>query len=64
MAEDLDARAVVMTDVRRLLHGLTVSEAAKQLGVSHQRIRDLMHGRIDLFTVDALQHMRDNTDLP
>lgn len=37
--------------------GWTQKEAAKQLGVTQPRISDLVRGRIDLFSIDALVTM-------
>ena len=36
---------------------LTQSAAAKLLGVTQQRISDLVRGRIDLFSIDGLINM-------
>lgn len=37
--------------------GWTQAEAAKRLGVSQPRISDLMRGKINLFSIDALVGM-------
>jgi predicted XRE-type DNA-binding protein len=37
--------------------GLTQAQAARQLGVTQPRISDLMRGKIELFSVDALIEM-------
>jgi predicted XRE-type DNA-binding protein len=37
--------------------GLTQSEAARQFGVTQPRISDLIRGKVDLFSIDALVNM-------
>jgi predicted XRE-type DNA-binding protein len=48
-----------MIVVRRLIEdrNLTQVEAAKLLGVTQPRIRNIVRGRIDLFSVDPLVDM-------
>lgn len=38
--------------------GVTSSEAARQFGVTQPRVSDLMRGKVDLFSIDALVNMR------
>jgi predicted XRE-type DNA-binding protein len=37
--------------------GITQAEAARQFGVTQPRMSDLMRGKIDLFSLDALMDM-------
>jgi len=55
-AEHLRIRSSLMIEVRKLIEerGLTQVEAAALMGVTQPRISDLVRGRIDLFSVDAL----------
>ena len=55
-AASLKARADVMTAVRGVVDTwkLTQSQAAKRLRISQPRLNDLLHGRIDKFSLDAL----------
>src|SRR5215210_51132 len=55
-AEHLRIRSTLMIAVRRLIEdrGLTQAEAAKLLGVTQPRMSNLVRGRIDLFSIDAL----------
>jgi predicted XRE-type DNA-binding protein len=58
-AENLRVRAELMVWILRTIERrkLTRAAAAKLLHVSQPRIRDLMSGKIDLFSVDALMEM-------
>jgi predicted XRE-type DNA-binding protein len=58
-AEHLRIRSTLMIAVRRLIEdrGLTQAEAAKLLGVTQPRMSNLVRGRIDLFSIDALVDM-------
>jgi predicted XRE-type DNA-binding protein len=47
---------VAITEQIRLA-GITQAGAAKRFGVTQPRISDLMRGRIDLFSIDALVNM-------
>jgi predicted XRE-type DNA-binding protein len=55
-AEHLLVRADLMIRVEKELRsrGFKVVEAARLLGISQPRVRDLLRGRIDLFTADDL----------
>lgn len=55
-AEHLLVRADLMIHVQKLLitRRLTQKAAAKLLGVTQPRVSDLLRGRIDLFSTDAL----------
>ena len=58
-AENLKIRSALMGHVRRLIdkHGLTQARAAKVMGVTQPRVSDLVRGKIDLFSIDALVAM-------
>jgi predicted XRE-type DNA-binding protein len=55
-AANMKARAALMVAIRDVVEGwhLTQGEAAKRLGVTQPRLNDLLRGRIDKFSVDAL----------
>ena len=58
-AEHLLIRADLMIQVQKLVaaRGLKQKAAAKTLGVTQPRVSDLLRGRIDLFSTDALIDM-------
>jgi predicted XRE-type DNA-binding protein len=58
-AESLRLRAELMVQIRRLIEGrkLTQAAAAKLLGVTQPRVSDLVRGKIDLFSIDTLVDM-------
>jgi len=62
-AEHLRIRSTLMIEVRKLIEArkLTQGEAAKLMGVTQPRISDLVRGRIDLFSIDALVGMPEST---
>jgi predicted XRE-type DNA-binding protein len=45
-------------DARREL-GLTLVKAAKVLGIAQPRVGDLVRGRLELFSIDALVELLD-----
>lgn len=55
-AANMRARSELMIAVRGKIEGWKVSqtEAARRLGLTQPRLNDLMRGRIDKFSVDAL----------
>ncbi len=55
-AAHMKARAELMIAIRDVVEGwrLTQGQAAKRLGVTQPRLNDLLRGRIDKFSVDAL----------
>ena len=55
-AASLRIRAELMEQIAALVErkGWTQAEAAKQCGVSQQRMSDLLRGRISKFSLDAL----------
>ena len=58
-AENLRIRSELMARLRSLIEkeGLTQARAARLLGVSQPRVSDLVRGKIDLFSIDALVNM-------
>ena len=56
VAAALKARAEVMRAVQRVVRGWDLSQtlAARKLGVSQPRLNDLLRGKIDKFSLDAL----------
>ena len=55
-AANLTLRSNLMDQITQIVKeaGWTQAEAAKQCGVTQPRINDLLRGRIDRFSVDAL----------
>jgi predicted XRE-type DNA-binding protein len=58
-AEHLQVRADLMIRIEKELgsRGLTQAKAAKLLGVNQPRVSDLLRGRVELFSADALIDM-------
>jgi len=56
-AEALKIRSDLMSELRRVIAGMTRVRAAELLGVSPQHVVELMRGHIDRFTIDALVSM-------
>jgi predicted XRE-type DNA-binding protein len=58
-AENLKLRANLMMALKEYVlgAGLSQADAAKVLGVTQPRISDLMRGKINLFSLDALVNM-------
>lgn len=58
-AENMKIRAALMRAVEDQIRakGWSQTEAAKRLGVTQPRVSDLMRGKIDLFSIDALVNM-------
>ena len=42
------------TKIREVVTGMTQAQAAKRFGVSQPRLNDLLRGKIDKFSLDAL----------
>jgi predicted XRE-type DNA-binding protein len=55
----MKVRATLMIEVQRYVNegGLTQLQAAKRLGITQPRLNDLLRGKIDKFSVDALVNM-------
>jgi len=58
-AENLKVRAALMAELSVYIDqaGLTQAQAARRFGVTQPRISDLVRGKIDLFSIDALVNM-------
>ena len=58
-AENLRIRSELMAHLKILIEreGLTQTKAARLFGVSQPRVSDLVRGRIELFSIDALVNM-------
>ena len=58
-AASMRVRAELMIAVQRYVdrHGETQSRAAKRLGITQPRLNDLLRGRIEKFSLDALVNM-------
>ena len=58
-AEYLMIRSRLMLEVDRFVEesGLTQREAAKKLGINQPRLNDLLKGKIQKFSIDALVKM-------
>lgn len=56
-AANLRIRALLMTELRRVIARMPQREAASLLGVTQPRVSHLARGRIDLFTIDTLVNM-------
>jgi predicted XRE-type DNA-binding protein len=58
-AENLKIRSTLMGSIRTIIEceELTQTRAAELFGVSQPRISDLVRGKIELFSIDALVNM-------
>lgn len=58
-AANLKLRSTLAIELARYVEaeGLTQAEAADRLGVTQPRVSDLVRGKLDRFTVDALVNM-------
>ena len=58
-AENLKVRSSLMATIRLIIQeeGLTQTRAAKLFGVTQPRISDVVRGKIELFSIDALVNM-------
>jgi predicted XRE-type DNA-binding protein len=56
-ARNLLLRARLMSKIRHSARHLTQAEAAKRFGVTQPRLNDLLRGRIEKFSLDALVNM-------
>jgi len=56
-ADNLLLRAQLMSRIRDAAKGLAQREAADRFGVSQPRLNDLLRGKIDKFSLDALVNM-------
>jgi predicted XRE-type DNA-binding protein len=56
-AENLLLRAQLMSRIRDAARDRTQKEAAKRFGVTQPRLNDLLRGKIEKFSIDALVNM-------
>ena len=58
-AQNLQLRSDLMSRIERFVKrsGMTQTEAARALGVTQPRLNDLLRGKIDKFSLDALVNM-------
>ena len=56
-ADNLQLRAQLMSQVRDIARGVTQREAAALFKVSQPRLNDVLRGKIDKFSLDALVNM-------
>jgi predicted XRE-type DNA-binding protein len=58
-AENLRVRSILMGNLRFIIEeeALTQAQAAKLFGVTQPRVSDLVRGKIELFSIDALVNM-------
>ena len=64
-AEHLLVRSRLMMAIEQLIkeRGLTQTRAARLFGVTQPRVSDLVRGRIELFSIDALVEMLGRADI-
>jgi predicted XRE-type DNA-binding protein len=64
-AANMKARSGLMIAIQETVAGwkLTQAEAAKRLGVTQPRMNDLLRGKIDKFSLDALMILATAADL-
>ncbi len=64
-AANMKARSDLMIAIRETVDGwnVTQAEAAKRLGLTQPRINDLVRGRIDKFSLDALMNLASHAGL-
>ena len=62
-SEKLNVKSRLMSELELIIkdNGLTPEQAAKIMGVSKPRARDIVLGKIDRFTIDALIDMLART---
>lgn len=65
-AKNLKFRSHLMSMLMRYIQheGLTQKEAAKRLGIKQPRVSNLVHGKIDLFSVGMLLDMVERAGFP
>lgn len=64
-AENLRVRSQLLRAITQAVKawGVSQTEAAKRLGVTQPRLSDLLKGKIDKFSLDALVNMLAGADL-
>jgi predicted XRE-type DNA-binding protein len=58
-AANMKARSDVLTAIRKVVDGwdITQVEASRRLGITQPRMNDLLRGKIDKFSLDALMNL-------
>lgn len=58
-AANMKARSDVLMAIRKVVDGwdVTQAEAARKLGINQPRMNDLLRGKIDKFSLDALMNL-------
>ena len=58
-AANIKARSEVLMAIRKVVDGwdVTQAEAARKLGINQPRMNDLLRGKIDKFSLDALMNL-------
>ena len=64
-AENLKLRSDLMIRVEKYINqsGMTQAEAARELGITQPRLNQLLKGKIQLFSLDALVNMLANAGM-
>jgi predicted XRE-type DNA-binding protein len=64
-AANMQARSTLMMELENIIiqEGMTQQEAARFFGVTEPRIADLIHGKINLFSLEALMDMATTAGL-
>jgi predicted XRE-type DNA-binding protein len=64
-AQNMKVRSDLMIEIREFIkrHNLTQAQAAKYCHITQPRMSDLMHGKIDKFSVDALINIAASANL-
>lgn len=64
-AASMKLRAELANEIIERMHGrkLTQAKAAELIGITQPRVSDLMRGRLDLFSLDALVDIADRIGL-
>jgi len=64
-AESMKARATLMMRLQKVVRGWDISQqqAAKRLGITQPRLNDLLRGKIDKFSLDALFDLTSHAGL-
>lgn len=56
-AENLMVRSKLMSDICQMARGMTRPKAAKRFGITQPRLNDLLRGKVDKFSLDAVVSM-------
>ena len=64
-AANMKARSDVLIAIRKVVDGwnVTQAEAARRLGINQPRTNDLLRGRINKFSLDALMNLAEKAGL-